>query len=171
MPDFTKKYLTMDELVKWLVTLLYPREQFSVPRIKVVRDHVNRARSAGLLPERQKKGIISIEGTSFLRWISRKSVRGVGWGEKLKSKYPELYIGVVVVDVSGVSAEAEVGYVETGDPPKTVKKSNAALTKANVRIRELEKQVNEFEEKDKTANAYKNQQSKHGKSGGRGNTK
>jgi hypothetical protein len=171
MPDFTKKYLPMNELVKWLIALLYPQGQSSVTRIKALRDHVNRARSKGILAEKQKNSVISIEVSSFLRWISRKSVRGFNWGEKLKSKCPELYIGVVVVDVSGVSAEAEVGYVETGDPPKTVKKSNAALTKANVRIRELEKQVNEFEEKDKKANAYKNQQSKHGKSGGRGNTK
>jgi hypothetical protein len=171
MPDFTKKYLTMDELVKWLVTLLYPREQFSVPRIKAVRDHVNRARSAGLLPERQKKGVISIEGTSFLRWISRKSVRGVGWGEKLKSKYPELYIGVVVVDVSGVSAEVEVGFADAEDPPKTLKKLSEVYTKARVKIRELEKRVNEFEEKEKKTNAYKQRQGRHGKSGGRGNAK
>jgi hypothetical protein len=151
--------------------LLYPREQFSVPRIKAVRDHVNRARSAGLLPERQKKGVISIEGTSFLRWISRKSVRGFNWGEKLKGEYPELYIGVVVVDVSGVSAEAEVGYVDAEDLPKTLKDCNELLSKERIKNRELSRRLNEFEEKDKEANAYKNQQSKHGKSGGRGNTK
>ena len=171
MPDFTKKYLPMNELVNWLVGLLYPREHSSVTRIKAVRDHVNRARSAGVLPERQKKGVISIEASSFLRWISRKSVRGFNWGAKLKGKYPELYIGVVVVDVSGVSTGAEVGYFDEEGPTKTLKKANEWRTKARIKIRELEKQVNEFKEKDKEANAYKNQQSKHGKSGGRGNTK
>ena len=171
MPDFTQKYLPMDELVKWLVALLHPREQFSVTRIKAVRDHVNRARSAGVLPERQKKGVISIEVSSFLRWISRKSVRGFNWGEELKNKYPQLYVGIVIVDVSGVGAGVEVGYVSTGSKPKRLKTCIQELLKARSKITELMLQLDSYKEKEKKENASKQEQRTYGKSGGRGNSK
>ena len=172
MPDFTEEYLPMDELVKWLVCLLYPQGKSSVTCAKAVRGHVNRARRKGKLIEKQKNnGRKLLEVSSFLRWISRKSVRGFNWGEQLKHKDPTLYVGITIVKVTGVSAEAEVGHVDAEDLPKTLKDCNELLLKERIKNRELSRRLNEFEEKDRKANAFKQQQTKHGKSGGRGNEK
>ncbi len=162
----------MAELVRWLIVLLYPHEQSSVTHAKAVRAHLNRARREGELTEKQKKnGEKLLEVSSFLRWISKKSVRGFSWGERLEDKHPELYLSVAVVDVCGVSAEAEVGYAVAEGLPATLKESNELLLKELIKNRELARRLNAFEEKEKKANAYKQQQRKYGKSGGRGNAK
>jgi hypothetical protein len=172
MPDFTKKYLPMNELVSWLVILLYPRGRSSVTCAKAVRGHVNRARRKGELTEKQKKnGRKLLEVSSFLRWISSKSVRGFNWGGQLKDKYPKLYVGITIVKVTGVSAAAGVGYVYPKELPSTLKESNDELIKSHIKIIELTTQLNRYKEKEKKNNTYKQQQRKYGKSGGRGNAK